>query len=47
MFRPFTIAVLVLGIWLGLKAEKFFNEDRCRNAGGVVDVRGVCTGVPR
>ena len=45
MFRPLAVTVLVLGIWLGLKAEKFFNQDRCRDAGGVVDARGVCVGV--
>ena len=47
MFRPFTIAVLILGGWLGMKAERFLEEGRCRNAGGVVDARGICTGVPR
>jgi hypothetical protein len=47
MFRPFTIAVLIFGGWLGMKAERFIAEDRCRDAGGIVDVRGICTGVVR
>jgi hypothetical protein len=47
MFRPFTIAVLILGAWLGMKAERFLQVDRCLDAGGAVDTRGICTGVPR
>lgn len=47
MFRPLTIAVLIFGGWLGMKAERFLQVDRCLDAGGMVDARGICTGVPR
>jgi hypothetical protein len=47
MFRFLTIATLVLGGWLGMKAERFLHQDRCRDVGGIVDDRGICTGVPR
>lgn len=47
MFRPLTIAVLVLGGWLGMKTERFLHEGRCLSAGGVVDARGLCIGASR
>lgn len=46
LFRPFTIALLVLGGWLGMEAERFLAEGRCVNAGGTMDDRGVCRGAP-
>ncbi len=46
-FRPFTIALLVFGGWLGIKADRFLHDSKCRNAGGIVDERNICTGVPR
>ena len=42
--RPFLIAALVFGGWLGMKAERFLAEDRCRDAGGAVNERQVCIG---
>lgn len=47
MFRLLTLAALILGGWLGMKAERFLQADRCRGAGGVVVESGVCAGVPR
>jgi|GEM_PF-5775900 hypothetical protein len=47
LFRPLTLAVLVLGGWLGMQVEQFLAEGRCANAGGSVDARGVCRGAPR
>lgn len=47
LFRPFTIAVLLVGAWLGMRAEQVLDTGRCRNAGGIEDARGICTGVPR
>jgi hypothetical protein len=47
LFRPFSIALLVLGGWLGMQAEAYLAKGRCANAGGVTDDRGVCRGAPR
>jgi hypothetical protein len=47
MLRPLTIAVLILGGWFGMKAERFLQDGRCLTAGGVVDARGLCMGARR
>lgn len=44
LLRPVSIAVLILGGWLGMKAERFLAADRCRDAGGAVNERNVCIG---
>jgi hypothetical protein len=44
MFRLMAIIFLAVGIWLGIKAERFLMEDRCLDASGTVDARGVCIG---
>ena len=45
MFRLFAILFLAAGFWIGLKAERFFTERRCYEAGGEVGDRGICLGV--
>jgi hypothetical protein len=47
LFRPLTLAVLILGGWLGMQAERFLAAGRCADAGGMADARGVCRGAPR
>lgn len=42
MLRLFAIIFLAAGVWLGMKAERFLHDDRCRDAGGQVDVAGIC-----
>lgn len=42
--RPLTIATLVLGGWLGMKAERLLAEGRCRDAGGEMSQDAVCIG---
>jgi hypothetical protein len=44
MLRPLNIAILVLGLWLGVKVGGLLHESRCREAGGEVDARGLCLG---
>ncbi|MBB4023509.1 hypothetical protein GGR17_003338 [Confluentimicrobium naphthalenivorans] len=44
MLRLFMICGLAAGVWLGMKAERFLQQDRCLGAGGVVDTRGFCSG---
>lgn len=47
LFRPLSIALIVLGGWLGMTVERHLADGRCVNAGGVVDARGLCRGAPR
>jgi hypothetical protein len=44
MLKLFAIAFLAGGVWLGVKAERFLMEDRCLDAGGTIDDRGICYG---
>ncbi len=39
-----TCFALVLGIWLGAKADRFFQVDRCLDLGGHIGNSGLCEG---
>lgn len=45
MFRLMTIAFILFGGWLGIRAERFMHDSRCREAGGQVDTQGLCRGL--
>jgi len=45
MFKLLVIVSLSLGIWLGVKANRFMLDDRCLDAGGSVAATGICIGV--
>ncbi|TCP40429.1 hypothetical protein [Rhodovulum marinum] len=47
MLRLFAILFLFGGVWLGMKLERSILADRCRDAGGQVDPRGLCIGATR
>ncbi|MCX7644007.1 MAG: hypothetical protein N2Z62_01770 [Rhodobacteraceae bacterium] len=47
LFRPLTLAALLLGGWLGMQVEQFLAGGRCADARGSLDARGVCRGAPR
>lgn len=44
MLRLFVILFLFGGVWLGMKLERSIQADRCLDAGGQVDARGLCIG---
>jgi len=44
MLRMFAILMLGAGVWLGVKAERYLQTDRCLDAGGSFDARGFCDG---
>ena len=44
MFRLLAIIFLGLGIWIGIKVAGVIQTDRCLDAGGQIDPRGICIG---
>jgi len=47
MLRLFAILFLFGGVWLGMTLERTILSDRCLDAGGEVDARGLCIGAKR
>ncbi|WP_165905237.1 hypothetical protein [Rhodovulum euryhalinum] len=47
MLRLFAILFLFGGVWLGMTLERSILADRCQDAGGAVDARGLCIGAAR
>lgn len=45
MFRILAILILGLGIWIGIKVAGAIQSDRCLDAGGQINPRGICIGV--
>lgn len=45
MRKLITLILMGVAFYGGLQIERSRNEARCENAGGTVDVRGLCTGV--
>lgn len=44
MRKIFTIGILGLGFWLGIKTAGFLQENRCVAAGGTLGPTNVCIG---
>ncbi|MEX5727464.1 hypothetical protein Ga0609869_000817 [Rhodovulum iodosum] len=44
MLRLIAICTLLGGGWAGMKLERALHEDRCLDAGGRIDARGLCSG---
>lgn len=42
--RLITLVLMGLAFYWGLQAERYLQKDRCLDAGGVVDARGLCDG---
>jgi hypothetical protein len=47
MRRLFTAALCVVAFWAGSEVQRSALVDRCLDAGGAVDARGLCRGLPR
>lgn len=38
------LVIFCVGLWAGAEYERVAAIDRCLNAGGAVDARGICSG---
>jgi hypothetical protein len=47
MRRLFTAALCVVAFWAGSEVQRSALIDRCLDAGGAVDARGLCLGLSR
>jgi hypothetical protein len=47
MRRLMTAALCVVAFWAGSEVQRSAMVDRCLDAGGAVDARGLCRGLPR
>lgn len=45
--RLLTVALCGAAFWAGGEVQRAAMIDRCLDAGGAVDARGVCRGLPR